>query len=95
MITDKHYYVFSLLEAINYVKNKNFDGFVAVGGGSVLDTCKAANLYSCDPSAEFLDYVNTPVGKGKNVTVKLKPLVAGTQKASILTLVLLTLVSLL
>ncbi|KAK6619411.1 hypothetical protein RUM43_012168 [Polyplax serrata] len=66
----------SLLEAINYVKNKNFDGFVAVGGGSVLDTCKAANLYSCDPSAEFLDYVNTPVGKGKNVTVKLKPLVA-------------------
>jgi hydroxyacid-oxoacid transhydrogenase len=49
---------------------------VAVGGGSVLDTCKAANLYYCDPEADFLDYVNAPVGKGKPVTVQLKPMIA-------------------
>ena len=27
-----------------------------------MDTCKASNLYSCYP-ADFLDYVNAPIGK--------------------------------
>ncbi|XP_075237266.1 type III alcohol dehydrogenase isoform X2 [Lycorma delicatula] len=66
----------SFQDAANYSRKGNFDAFVAVGGGSVMDTCKAANLYSCDPEAEFLDYVNAPIGKGKPITVPLKPLFA-------------------
>ncbi|KAI5639751.1 iron-containing alcohol dehydrogenase domain-containing protein [Phthorimaea operculella] len=66
----------SFKDAIKFVKENSFDSFVAVGGGSVMDTCKAANLYYCDPEAEFLDYVNAPVGKGKQVTVQLKPMIA-------------------
>src|SRR5438874_9920017 len=65
----------SFQEAIALARDGNFDSFVAVGGGSAIDTAKAANLYSTYP-ADFLDYVNAPIGRGKPVPGPLKPLVA-------------------
>jgi alcohol dehydrogenase class IV len=52
-----------------------FDGFVSVGGGSVIDTCKAANLYSAYPD-DMMAYVNAPVGAAKAVPGPLKPHIA-------------------
>jgi hydroxyacid-oxoacid transhydrogenase len=65
----------SFQEATAFAADGGFDGFVAVGGGSSMDTAKAANLYSTHP-AEFLTYVNAPIGDGAPVPGPLKPLIA-------------------
>ena len=65
----------SFKQGSKFARDGKFDGFVSVGGGSVMDTCKASNLYSCYP-ADFLDYVNAPIGKAMPVPGKLKPHIA-------------------
>jgi alcohol dehydrogenase class IV len=52
-----------------------FDGFVSIGGGSTMDTAKAADLYSTYP-ADFMDYVNAPIGAGRPIPGALKPHIA-------------------
>lgn len=58
-----------------FVRGRDYDGFVAVGGGSTIDSAKAANLFTTYP-APLMDYVNKPIGKGLPVPGPLKPLVA-------------------
>ncbi|RMD65260.1 MAG: iron-containing alcohol dehydrogenase, partial [Alphaproteobacteria bacterium] len=65
----------SFLAAARFAQEGNFDGFVSLGGGSVMDTCKAANLYSTYP-ADLLTYVNPPIGAGQAVPGPLKPHIA-------------------
>jgi alcohol dehydrogenase class IV len=66
----------SFKAAIRFAEGGDFDGFVSVGGGSVIDTCKAANLYATHPPADFLDYINAPVGKGLPIPGPLRPHIA-------------------
>lgn len=66
----------SFRDAIAFAGAEPFDAFVAVGGGSTIDTAKAVNLYTTYPPADFLDYVNPPIGRGVPVPGPLKPLMA-------------------
>lgn len=52
-----------------------YDTYVAVGGGSTIDTAKAANLFATYP-ADFFDYVNAPIGQGIPVPGPLRPMIA-------------------
>lgn len=65
----------SLREAASFATAGRFDGYVSLGGGSVIDTAKAANLYATHP-AGFMEYVNAPVGAGKPVPGPLAPHIA-------------------
>lgn len=66
----------SLSQAIDFAReNGPWDAFVAVGGGSAIDTAKAVNLLTTNPG-ELMDYINAPVGKARAPQHALKPLVA-------------------
>src|SRR5258705_7158287 len=65
----------SMEEAGEYARSKDFDGLIAVGGGSTIDTCKAANLLPCSPPP-LLDYINKRVGKGVAIPGPVRPLIA-------------------
>ena len=62
----------SFQAAARFAAEGRFDGYISVGGGSVMDTCKAANLYASHP-ADFMSYVNAPIGEGRRVPGPVKP----------------------
>jgi alcohol dehydrogenase class IV len=66
----------SLTDAADFARDTGpWDAYVAVGGGSAIDTAKAVNLLMTNPG-ELMDYVNVPVGKGAAPVNPLAPLVA-------------------
>jgi hydroxyacid-oxoacid transhydrogenase len=66
----------SLEAAIEAARSSGpWDAFVAVGGGSSIDTAKAINLLTTNPG-ELMDYINVPVGGGRAPSEPLKPLIA-------------------
>jgi len=65
----------SFKDAIDFAVRGRFDGYVAVGGGSTIDTAKTADLYATYP-ADFPAYVNPPIGKGNTVPGRLRPMIA-------------------
>jgi hydroxyacid-oxoacid transhydrogenase len=63
-------------EAIAYARESGpWDAFVAVGGGSSIDTAKAINLLTTN-DGELADYLNPPIGAGRAPARPLNPLVA-------------------
>jgi len=65
----------SFKEAIQVATEGNYEAYVAIGGGSSIDTAKAANLFATHPD-DFFAYINAPIGQGKPVPGPVKPLIA-------------------
>lgn len=65
----------SVLDAVGFAADARVDGFVSIGGGSVIDTAKIADLCTTHP-ADLLAYVNAPVGEGRPVPGPLRPHIA-------------------
>ncbi|KAL4241210.1 iron-containing alcohol dehydrogenase family protein [Abortiporus biennis] len=63
-------------DAIAWAREQDCSHFLAVGGGSVIDTAKAANLFTVYKDADLFDFINAPVGKGLPIEEKLRPLIA-------------------
>jgi alcohol dehydrogenase class IV len=62
--------------AVDYARTEGpWDAFVAVGGGSAIDTAKAVNLLTTN-DGDLMEYLNAPVGQGRAPANPLKPLVA-------------------
>ncbi|KAK6009481.1 hypothetical protein OSTOST_25583 [Ostertagia ostertagi] len=66
-----------MLKAVDFARNAGCDSFVAVGGGSVIDTAKAAALYCSNPESDFFDFVCLPFGKNMVPQNPMLPLIAG------------------
>jgi hydroxyacid-oxoacid transhydrogenase len=65
----------SMDKAAGYAREQGpWDGYIAVGGGSAIDTAKAVNLLTTN-GGELMDYINKPVGRAQ-APGALKPLVA-------------------
>lgn len=65
----------SINDAVSFAREQEWDCFIAVGGGSAIDTAKAVNLLTTHPG-ELLDYVTPPIGAGRSPTGALKPFIA-------------------
>jgi hydroxyacid-oxoacid transhydrogenase len=65
----------SVQAAVDTAGEGDWDGFVAVGGGSSIDTAKAVNLLTTYPG-DLLDYINAPIGRGLAPPGPVRPLVA-------------------
>jgi hydroxyacid-oxoacid transhydrogenase len=63
-------------KAIDWARQHDFSHFLAIGGGSVIDTAKAANLFTVYKDNDLMDFVNAPVGKGLPISQTLRPLIA-------------------
>jgi len=65
----------SFLDAAKFASEGNFDGIISLGGGSTIDTAKAANLLATYPD-DLLAYINAPIGGAKPVPGPLLPHIA-------------------
>ncbi len=65
----------SVATAAAWARETRPDGYLAIGGGSVIDTAKAMNLLATN-DGELTEYLNPPIGAGRAPTRPLAPLIA-------------------
>ncbi len=65
----------SFVAAARFASEGKFDGYVSVGGGSSIDTCKAALLSATYPG-DLMTWFNRPVGAGTPIPGPLPPHIA-------------------
>ena len=62
----------SIESAVAFARDTKPDAYVSLGGGSVIDTAKLANLFATHQQP-LLDFVNAPIGQGLPIPGPLAP----------------------
>lgn len=65
----------SINEAVEYARQRDWGCYVAIGGGSALDTAKAVNLLTTH-EGDLMEFITPPIGAGRKPDRPLKPLIA-------------------
>jgi len=63
-------------ELADSLRDTEVESFVAVGGGSAIDTAKMLNLLLSHPGVPLHEYLNKPIGNARPIPGVLKPLIA-------------------
>jgi len=72
--------VSDVIKVVDDTKSNNFDLYVAIGGGSTIDTAKVVSLMHTF-GGDLFDYINRPIGKAVPLKGSIRPVISNSHNS--------------